>query len=177
MVVIASSTGGPRALQEVIPALPGDFPVPILIVQHMPRGFTASFAQRLNDMSELEVVEGFDGLKPRKGMAVIAPGGYHMVVEKMGAELICRLSDAPPLRSVKPAADMLFMSAADAVGGELGRRLTGGKKGGRKKGDSGKGNKKKGEAGNLGRTDGRPVLGQGRLHPGEAPASSSRDPA
>jgi two-component system chemotaxis response regulator CheB len=117
MVVIASSTGGPRALQEVIPALPGDFPVPILIVQHMPRGFTASFAQRLNDMSELEVVEGFDGLKPRKGMAVIAPGGYHMVVEKMGAELICRLSDAPPLRSVKPAADMLFMSAADAVGG------------------------------------------------------------
>ena len=119
LVVIASSTGGPRALQEVIPALRGDFPVPVLVVQHMPRGFTTSFAQRLNDMSAREVVEGSDGLKPRKGMAVIAPGGYHMVVEKWGGELVCRLSDAPPLRSVKPAADMLFLSVADVVGGSV----------------------------------------------------------
>lgn len=117
LALIASSTGGPRALQEVIPALPGNFPVPLLVVQHMPQGFTTSFAQRLNEMSALEVVEGADGLKPRKGMAVIAPGGYHMVVEKWGGELVCRLSDAPPLRSVKPAADMLFLSVADVVGG------------------------------------------------------------
>ena len=117
LALIASSTGGPRALQEVIPALPGNFPVPLLVVQHMPQGFTTSFAQRLNEMSALEVVEGADGLKPRKGMAVIAPGGYHMVVEKWGGELVCRLSDAPPLRSVKPAADMLFLGVADVVGG------------------------------------------------------------
>jgi two-component system chemotaxis response regulator CheB len=118
-VLIAASTGGPRALQEVIPLLPGDFPLPVLVVQHMPRGFTASFAQRLDDMSLLEVVEGFDGLKVRKGMAVIAPGGYHMILERTLGDLTCRLSDAPPLRSVKPAADMLFLSAADLLGGAL----------------------------------------------------------
>ncbi|MCX7828436.1 MAG: chemotaxis response regulator protein-glutamate methylesterase [Thermanaerothrix sp.] len=119
LVLIASSTGGPRALQEVIPNLRGDFPCPILVVQHMPRGFTSSFAQRLDDASPLRVVEGYDGLKPQKGMAVIAPGGYHMVVERSGPDLVCRLSDAPPVRSVKPAADMLFMSVADVVGGSV----------------------------------------------------------
>lgn len=119
LVLIASSTGGPRALQEVIPALKRDFPCPILVVQHMPRGFTASFAQRLDDVSQLKVLEGYDGLKPQRGMAVIAPGGYHMVVERSGPELVCRLSDAPPVRSVKPAADMLFLSVADAVGGSV----------------------------------------------------------
>ncbi|EHM09615.1 chemotaxis response regulator containing a CheY-like receiver domain and a methylesterase domain [Thermanaerovibrio velox DSM 12556] len=119
LVLIASSTGGPRALQEVIPNLRGDFPCPILVVQHMPKGFTASFAQRLDDVSPLKVVEGYDGLKPQKGMAIIAPGGYHMVVERSGPDLVCRLSDAPPVRSVKPAADMLFMSVADVVGGSV----------------------------------------------------------
>jgi two-component system chemotaxis response regulator CheB len=119
LLLIASSTGGPRALQEVIPAIRKDFPCPVLVVQHMPRGFTASFAERLDDASQLKVVEGYDGLKPQRGMAVIAPGGYHMVVDRSGADLVCRLSDAPPVRSVKPAADMLFMSVADVVGGSV----------------------------------------------------------
>lgn len=119
VVVIASSTGGPRALQEIIPAIKKRFPVPILVVQHMPVGFTAPFAQRLNDMSELDVVEGSDGLKIQRGVAVIAPGGYHMTVERKMGELYCRLLDTPPVRSVKPAADVLFSSVAEVVGGSV----------------------------------------------------------
>ena len=119
MLVIASSTGGPRALQEVIPALKKDFPVPILVVQHMPVGFTASFAQRLNETSQIEVVEGSEGLKIQRGVAVIAPGGYHMTVERRMGELYCHLLDTAPVRSVKPAADVLFSSVADVIGGSV----------------------------------------------------------
>ena len=119
MVVIASSTGGPRALQEIIPAIKKKFPVPILVVQHMPVGFTAPFAQRLNEMSQLEVVEGAEGLKIQRGVAVIAPGGYHMTVERKMGELYCHLLDTPPVRSVKPAADVLFTSVAEVVGGSV----------------------------------------------------------
>ena len=107
------------ALQQVIPELSGDFPLPILIVQHMPPGFTTSFASRLNELSKLTVIEGCDGMPVRKGTAIIAPGGYHMIVEKKGVGYICRLTDTPPVRSVKPAADVLFTSVADAVGGNV----------------------------------------------------------
>lgn len=119
MVVIASSTGGPRALQEIIPAIKKKFPVPILVVQHMPVGFTAPFAQRLDEISQLEVVEGAEGLKIQRGVVVIAPGGYHMTVERKMGELYCHLLDTPPVRSVKPAADVLFSSVAEVVGGSV----------------------------------------------------------
>jgi two-component system chemotaxis response regulator CheB len=119
MMVIAASTGGPMALQQVIPELKGDFPLPILIVQHMPPGFTTSFASRLNELSELTVIEGCDGMPVRKGTAIVAPGGYHMIVEKKGAGFVCRLTDTPPVRSVRPAADVLFTSVAGAVGGNV----------------------------------------------------------
>ncbi|MDR0649648.1 MAG: chemotaxis response regulator protein-glutamate methylesterase [Synergistaceae bacterium] len=116
LLVVAASTGGPNALQEFIPALRKDFPLPVLIVQHMPPGFTSSFALRLNERSQLAVMEGCDGMPVRKGVAVVAPGGYHMLVDRRGAELVCRLSETPPVRSVRPAADVLFASVADVVG-------------------------------------------------------------
>jgi two-component system chemotaxis response regulator CheB len=126
LVVIGASTGGPNALQTVIPALPSDFPLPILIVQHMPPGFTMSFAQRLNESSELSVFEACDGMPVRKGTVLIAPGGYHLVVERHGAELVCGTRETPPVRSVRPSADVLFKSVADtALGSTLAVVLTG----------------------------------------------------
>ena len=126
IVALAASTGGPRALQEILPALPGELPVPVVVVQHMPEGFTASFAARMNDLSALTVVEGKDGLPLRPGMAVIAPGGWHMVLEEGGKYGVCRLSDAPPENSVRPAADPLFRSVAKVFGGAVvGAILTG----------------------------------------------------
>lgn len=115
LVVVASSTGGPRALQELLATVKKDFPAPIVIVQHMPVGFTGPLATRLNELSELNVVEGAEGLKIKKGMAVIAPGGYHMVVRQTLGEISCHLLDTPPVRSVKPAADVLFASVAKEV--------------------------------------------------------------
>lgn len=126
IIAVASSTGGPRALQEILPALPGELSVPVVVVQHMPEGFTASFAARMNDLSALTVVEGSDGLPLRPGLAVIAPGGRHMVLEEGGKTAVCRLVDTPPENSVRPAADPLFRSVAKVFGGAvLGAILTG----------------------------------------------------
>jgi len=126
IVAVAASTGGPKALQELVTGLPHDLPVPIVIAQHMPPGFTASLAKRLDEMSALHVVEGQDGFELMPGVAAIAPGGKHMLVEKKDGRFICRLSDAPPLHSVKPAADLLFLSVADVAGAKaVGIILTG----------------------------------------------------
>lgn len=127
MVAIATSTGGPRALQQVFSRLPGDFPVPIVIVQHMPKDFTLSFAKRLDSLSELDVVEGAEGMELRPGLAVVAPGGYHMIVRrKTQGRFSCAISDAPPVLSVKPSANVLFNSVANEVGGgTVGVILTG----------------------------------------------------
>lgn len=119
LVAIGASTGGPVALQEVITHLPKDFPVPVAVVQHMPAGFTSSFAARLNERSELTVVEAEEGLPIRKGMVVIAPGGYHLLVEKKNNVMVCHLTETPPVRSVRPAADVLFKSVAESVGGSV----------------------------------------------------------
>ena len=120
IVAIASSTGGPMALGELIPKLPKNFPVPIVITQHMPKEFTTSFASRLNSSSQLEVVEGFDGLTLKPGRVVIAPGGSHLIVKRRNGAMVCGLSDAPPVLSVKPAANIMFMSVADEYGGKAG---------------------------------------------------------
>jgi len=119
MIVVAASTGGPMALQDLLPVFKKAFPVPILIVQHMPPGFTASFAARLNERSRIEVAEAVDGMPIRRGNAVVAPGGLHLAVERRGAELVCKLLDTPPVRSVKPSADVLFTSAAEVLGGNV----------------------------------------------------------
>jgi two-component system chemotaxis response regulator CheB len=127
VVAIAASTGGPRAIQNVLGNVKTTSIAPIVVVQHMPAGFTKSFAERLNEISILEVLEGYDNLQLKPGMVVIAPGGSHLIVEYNRAkQLICRLSDMPPLHSVKPAADLLFLSVADIVGDtSLGIILTG----------------------------------------------------
>ena len=119
IVAIASSTGGPMALSELIPKLPANFPVPIVITQHMPKEFTTSFAKRLNDSSKVEVIEGFSGLTLKPGRVVIAPGGSHLLVRRRNGTAICDLSDAPPVLSVKPAANVMFLSVADEYGGNV----------------------------------------------------------
>jgi two-component system chemotaxis response regulator CheB len=115
VLLVASSTGGPQALARIIPALPADFPAPVAIVQHMPRDFTASLAKRLDSQSRISVVEATEGLSLHRGMAVVAPGGKHLLLKPDGG-LHCTLSEAPPLNSVRPAADFLFLSAADLRG-------------------------------------------------------------
>jgi two-component system chemotaxis response regulator CheB len=118
-VVIGTSTGGPVALSEVLPALPGDFPAPILIVQHMPPQYTQSLANRLNERSEIEVVEGAEGMSVASGFAYIAPGGRHMKVERRAGRIVIGITSDPPENSCRPAADYLFRSAAEVYGAKL----------------------------------------------------------
>jgi len=109
IVAIGTSTGGPRALQEVIPRLPADLPAAVLIVQHMPKGFTYSLAERLNQQSKIQVKEGQAGDQIENGLAILAPGGYHMTLEKGGT---IGLNQEPPVWGVRPAVDVLFNSIA-----------------------------------------------------------------
>ncbi|MGQ0635664.1 MAG: protein-glutamate methylesterase/protein-glutamine glutaminase [Planctomycetaceae bacterium] len=118
-VVIGTSTGGPSALRQVLPNLPGDFPVPILVVQHMPPQYTHSLAQRLNEASEIEVVEACEGMTVEPGWAYIAPGGKHMKVVPRGARRVIQITDDPPERSCRPSADYLFRSAAEVFDGKV----------------------------------------------------------
>ena len=112
IVAIASSTGGPRALQEVIPYLPAGLPVPVLLVQHMPEGFTASLADRLNEISKVSVSEAKDGEILAPGHVYVAPGGKHMKVEKRGASHYIKYSDEPNREGVKPSANYMYESLA-----------------------------------------------------------------
>jgi len=115
-VVIGASTGGPKALYEVITALPSDLGVPVLVVQHMPVGFTKAFAARLNLNSKLRVTEAVDGELIEKNVVYIAPGGYHMQVGK-GKRI--ELNTQPTIWGVRPAVDKLFISATNFYGARL----------------------------------------------------------
>ncbi len=120
VVAIGVSTGGPNALQEIIPKLGKSFPVPILVVQHMPVMFTASLAARLDNLSAITVVEGKDGQPVEKGVMYIAPGGRHMVVRKdKFNNAILGLVDSPPVNSCRPSVDVLFRSVALVYGGNV----------------------------------------------------------
>jgi two-component system chemotaxis response regulator CheB len=118
-VVIGVSTGGPRALEHVVPALPADLAVPVLIVQHMPAMFTKMLAERLEARSGLEVVEATNGSPVVPGMVLIAPGGQHLTVEHQGAEIRAVLTEAPPEHSCRPSACVLFHSALRVYGSHL----------------------------------------------------------
>jgi two-component system chemotaxis response regulator CheB len=118
-VILGTSTGGPLALKTVLPRLPAVLSVPVLVVQHMPATYTASLASRLNAASELEVVEAVDQMAASAGRVILAPGGRHLKLVDSAAGLRVRLSDDPPENSVRPAADYLLRSAADALGGDV----------------------------------------------------------
>ena len=113
VVAIGTSTGGPVALQTIITALPANFPLPILLVQHMPAAFTGAFAARLNTLSKIEVKEAADGDVLRPGVAYLAPGGKQMLLE--GSDSHCKLrikEDDSPRITFKPSVDITFGSAA-----------------------------------------------------------------
>lgn len=116
LVIIGSSTGGPNALQQVIPRLPGNLPAAVLIVQHMPPGFTNSLANRLNDTSQLEVCEAKEGDLLQCGKAYVAPGGFHMILH---SRTIIGLNQSPPVHSVRPAVDVTFESVAAFYGSQI----------------------------------------------------------
>ena len=118
-VLIGSSTGGPSALAEIVPALPATLGVPVLVVQHMPPMFTRMLAERLDQRSALRVVEGAAGTPVRPGTVYVAPGGVHMVANRTREGVRIEVDDGPPEHSVKPAVDVLLRSGVDAWGGEV----------------------------------------------------------
>jgi two-component system chemotaxis response regulator CheB len=126
IVAIGTSTGGPNALAEVIPRVARDFPVPIVVVQHMPAIFTRFLAERLASRSEIRVEEGEAGGALEPGKAWIAPGNYHMTVSRTVNERRLKLNQDAPEHSCRPAVDVLFRSVAEAYGaGVLGVVMTG----------------------------------------------------
>lgn len=111
LVAVGCSTGGPRALKAFLENIPGDFPAPIVIVQHMPPNFTKSLAQRLNTFSALEVAEAEHGMVLRQGAAYIAPGGYHLtVVPAPGGQYVIELTKEEVRNGHRPSVDTLFES-------------------------------------------------------------------
>jgi two-component system chemotaxis response regulator CheB len=115
IVAIASSTGGPKALQTVIPKLPEDLNAPVLVVQHMPKGFTATLAERLNATSSITVREAKEGDELKRGVVYLAMGGSHMnVVTSPTGKISIHYSDEPYREGVKPCANYTFESLADS---------------------------------------------------------------
>jgi two-component system chemotaxis response regulator CheB len=127
IVAIGSSTGGPRALQEIIPLLPKDFPVPIVIAQHMPQNFTGPFAERLNQLSQITVKEAAAGDQLKPGLVLLAPGGSHMRIErKRSLETVVTLGDSREDLIYRPSVDELMLSVSECFPGRaLGVILTG----------------------------------------------------
>ena len=110
IVALACSTGGPKSLQQVIPMLPKNLDAGVVLVQHMPAGFTASLAARLNEISDINVKEGADGDVIQKGWVYIAPGGKHIKVVKKAAEYVKKLNDEPPIDGLRPCANVMYKS-------------------------------------------------------------------
>lgn len=115
-VAIAASTGGPRALMQLIPALPGDLAAPVLIAQHMPPRFTASLAQRLDGASDLRVREAEDGEPLVGGRVYLAPGGFHLEAGRGADGFVASVHEEPPVHGVRPSGDVLLASTARVFG-------------------------------------------------------------
>ncbi len=113
VVALGTSSGGPRALKEVIPLLPANFPAGMVIVQHMPAGFTRSLADRLNSESKIRVKEAEDGDRIEPGLALLAPGNFHLEIEQGG---VIRLNQKPQLWGVRPCVDYMMETIAPLYG-------------------------------------------------------------
>ncbi len=125
LIIVGASTGGTEAIRTFLEQMPSDCPG-ILIVQHMPEGFTRSFAQRLDSLCRISVKEASDGDRVLPGHAYLAPGHSHLLLAKSGANYICRLDQGPPVNRHRPSVDVLFASAAQYAGrNALGVILTG----------------------------------------------------
>ncbi len=126
LVAIGTSTGGPKALQDVIPLLPKEFPVPIVIAQHMPPNFTGPFAERLNQLSQVAVKEAVEGESLKAGVVFIAPGRGHMRVVRKGIDTVISISENKDDFIYRPSVDALMLSVAECFPGRaLGVILTG----------------------------------------------------
>ena len=127
IVAIGSSTGGPKALQDVIPKLPQNFPVPIILVQHMPKAFTGSFAERLSSISHIKVIEAAGGEIIKPGIAYLSPGDKHLsIVKEKRGDFIISLSNEPEDLINRPSVSVMMESVAKGYPGKaLGVILTG----------------------------------------------------
>jgi two-component system chemotaxis response regulator CheB len=127
IVVLGISTGGPQALKYLIPQLPADFPVPLVMVMHMPVGYTEMYAQRLDEISQLKVGEAREGDVVTQGVALLAPAGRHLTLRRQASGAIVTHLDARPFDSThRPSVDVLFQSAAELFGNRtLGVVMTG----------------------------------------------------
>lgn len=112
LVAIGTSTGGPVALQNVLKQLPENFPAPIVLIQHMPGSFTTAFAERLNSACAITVREARDGDQLKPGLALLAPGGMQMELEKLGGKIIVRITESAANQNYKPCVDVTFTSVA-----------------------------------------------------------------
>ncbi|MTW20314.1 protein-glutamate methylesterase/protein-glutamine glutaminase [Allochromatium palmeri] len=113
-VLIGTSTGGPVALQEVLKGLPKSFPLPIILVQHMPASFTPAFAERLNNLCQIDIKEAASGDILKPGSALLAPGGVQLILEG-GSQARVRIDESPPGTIYKPSVDITFKSAVSAL--------------------------------------------------------------
>jgi len=126
LVAVGCSTGGPAALQRILPMLPGDFPVPVLIVQHMPPGFTGPFARRLDGLCQLRIQEASPDQPLEPGTVSIAPAGWQITVHRRGSKLAGSLSKEPVGMFHMPSVDVMMLSVAETCGSHaLGVILTG----------------------------------------------------
>ena len=116
IVAIGTSTGGPNALADLIPQFPATFPVPIVIVQHMPPMFTRQLAERLNALTPLLVQEAQEGKKLATGQVWIAPGDYHMTVARRASDVVLTMNQRSPEQACRPSVDVLFWSVAETFG-------------------------------------------------------------
>lgn len=119
ILVLASSTGGPQALYHIFQGLTADFPVPILIIQHMPPFFTAAFAERLSGIGGVRVREAEEGLEVGPGEAVVAPGGRHLrIAPRPGGKVVCQIGDDAPVNAHRPSIDVTLENVVDTFGGQ-----------------------------------------------------------
>jgi two-component system chemotaxis response regulator CheB len=116
IVAIGTSTGGPRALQEVLTRLPGNLPCPTVVVQHMPPGFTKSLAERLNSLCELTVKEAADNDKLVAGTVYIAPGDFHLTLRRESGATYVKLNKDPAIGGLRPAVDPMMVSVSETYG-------------------------------------------------------------